>query len=184
MPLVAHSRLTGERVDITLYKNPRTELPTTDLVCPECKSSMVLKAGQIKTAHFAHKAGSNCEYGTGETIQHLAGKRMLAEWLRKEVINAVAEIEYPIANRRADIAQIFPNGWVLVHEVQLASITTEKLQERTNDYMNAGCDVLWYFGPRTATPANKDWAMVHQGQVLFMEFNYERKQDTVDLLTG
>lgn len=145
MPLVAHDGQTGQRIDITLYKNPRAELPTSNIVCPECSFPMVLKAGVVKMAHFAHKPGSNCSYGRGETPEHMAAKRMVASWLRSEMTGCIVEPEYTICNRRADLAQIFPNGWVVVHEMQLASITTEELQKRTDDYMNAGCDVIqWH----------------------------------------
>lgn len=170
MPLVAHDGQTGQRIDITLYKNPRVELPTSNIVCPECNSPMVLKAGVIKMAHFAHKPGSNCSYGCGESLEHMTAKRMVATWLRGEMSGCVVEPEYSISNRRADLAQIFPNGWIVVHEIQLASITTEELQKRTDDYMNAGCDVIWYFGKKTSTPANRTWAERFQGQVLVLEF--------------
>lgn len=181
MPLVAINRSTGERIDVTVYDDPRSQVPVNGLMCPECKSPMMLKAGTIKIAHFAHKANSNCEYGQGETRQHLEGKRMIAAWLRKTMPKSKVELEYPIANRRADIAQIFPNGWIMVHEIQLASITVEKLWERTRDYMEAGCDSFWYFGERTATPANKQWAMDHQGRVLYLRFTEETNANPVDL---
>lgn len=170
MPLVAHDGVTGNRIDITLYENPRSELPTSNIVCPECQSPMILKAGAIKVAHFAHKPGSNCSYGRGETPEHIAAKRMLAAWLRSEMQGCSVELEYPIANRRGDLAQMFPNGWIVVHEIQLASITTEELQKRTDDYMNAGCDVIWYFGNKTYTPANRAWSERFQGMTILLEF--------------
>lgn len=173
MPLVAQNKQTGERIDITRYKNPRIEIPAASVVCPECQYPMVLKAGMIKIAHFAHKPGSNCSYGVGESADHLALKNYLIEWFRAETdeqFNVAVEPEYKIGNRRADVAQIFPTGWIVAHEVQLASITVEELEQRTRDYLTAGCDVIWYLGKSAFTPANCAWVERYQGQVLSWEF--------------
>ena len=58
MPLVAMDAQTGKRIDITVYKNPRWELSASQVCCPECKLPMILKAGLILIAHFAHKPGA------------------------------------------------------------------------------------------------------------------------------
>lgn len=184
MPLVALDSKTGERIDVTVYENPRVELTASRVCCPECRLPMILKAGLIKIAHFAHKPGAECSYGKGETKQHLLGKRMIAEWLRETQPGSKVELELPIGNRRADIAQIFPNGWIVVHEIQLASITVESLTERTNDYLREGCDTVWYFGQNTATPTNRRWAYEHQAHVLILQFTEEQVENRIDLLSA
>lgn len=173
MPLVAKHAATGERIDITLYDDPRAQLKAADVVCPECDYPMILKAGLIKIAHFAHKPGSDCKYGVGESQDHMMLKNYLIQWFRSEASEQyVSDVqpEYVIGNRRADVAQIFRNGWIVAHEVQLASITTQELEERTRDYLAEGCDVIWYLGKSANTPANRKWIEDYQGQVLVWEF--------------
>lgn len=41
--------------------------------CAFCHSDMVLRKGEVKTHHFAHKKYSNCPYATGETMEHELG---------------------------------------------------------------------------------------------------------------
>ena len=41
--------------------------------CTFCHSDMVLRKGEVKTHHFAHKKDSNCPYATGETMEHELG---------------------------------------------------------------------------------------------------------------
>jgi len=60
----------------------------------------------------------------------------------------------------------FPTGWRVAHEVQLASITTEHLQERTNDYTLAGIDVVWWLGKSADTETNRAWCRCTFGYAL------------------
>jgi competence CoiA-like predicted nuclease len=93
------------------------------------------------------------------------------------------EYHLPEVGRIADVAQLFPNGWIVVHEIQLAGITTLSLTERTQDYMTAGCDVIWYLGNNADTPANREWAKRFQGFIAHVELEvehveYNRFRDT------
>lgn len=179
MPLVAINRTTGERIDITRYDDPRNQINSSDLVCPECRHSMSLKAGMVRIAHFAHRPGSDCTYGVGERPEHLMGKRYLAERLRKEgngYFETQVEIEFPIANRRADVMQIFATGWMIAHEIQLASITPGEMQQRSDDYLKAGCDAIWYLGLQANTPTNRKWAEGHQHVVYILDFKESRDE--------
>lgn len=173
MPLVAKHAVTGERIDITLYDDPRAQLNAADVVCPECDHPMILKAGLIKIAHFAHKPGSDCKYGVGESRDHLMCKNHLIQLFRSEITDFfLSEVfpEYWIGKRRTDVAQVFSNGWIVAHEIQLASITVQELEERSLDYRAEGADVFWYLGKSANTPANRKWAQEWQEQALVWEF--------------
>ncbi|WP_409013227.1 competence protein CoiA family protein [Chryseobacterium sp. JUb7] len=69
------------------------------------------------------------------------------------------EFVVPEINRIIDIAMVFPSGWVVAHELQLAGITTEHLEKRTNDYRELGIDTFWWFGKSADTKANRQWAI-------------------------
>jgi competence CoiA-like predicted nuclease len=52
-------------------------------VCPLCKDLLILKQGRIIVAHFAHMPGSDCAWGSGETLAHLTAKQTVADSLRR-----------------------------------------------------------------------------------------------------
>ena len=58
-------------------------------ICPSCKNDVIVKQGDIKVKHFAHKANSNCSYYThpSESQQHQEGKLLLKYFLdnRKQI---------------------------------------------------------------------------------------------------
>lgn len=44
--------------------------------CPQCDGLLILRAGDIKITHFAHKADTGC---SGETLLHQIAKRLVAQ---------------------------------------------------------------------------------------------------------
>lgn len=60
--------------------------------CPACGESLVAKKGQKMMHHFAHKSGSDCEYGY-ETSLHLAAKEILRE--AKQFKIPAVYVEFP-----------------------------------------------------------------------------------------
>ncbi len=137
MPFIAKNKQTGDRVNILEYQNPREEFQKGDLVCLFCDGELIIVAGFVRMKHFRHRQNSPCKSDYGrhpESYEHLFFKKLLSEKLSQEsseYLNAEPILEYPIpeAKRIADIAFQFPNGWLVVHEVQLSSITTEELQK-------------------------------------------------------
>lgn len=53
--------------------------------CPQCCSTLILRDGQVKTKHFAHKAETNCN---GETIAHNTAKNLIAQIINDQSENA------------------------------------------------------------------------------------------------
>lgn len=163
MPFVAIDRESGKRIDITAVINPRTALKAGEHVCQLCGQPMIIKAGLIVAAHFAHKATCPTDYKSHpESPEHRQGKILVARSLRENVSEySTAAIEYevpiPEVKRVADVLVTFPMGWRVAHEIQLASITTEELARRTEDYLHAGIDVVWWLGKSADTPANRAW---------------------------
>ncbi len=178
MPFVAKLRSGGERIDITRVERPREMLPAGDIICQLCGEAMIVKAGFVVRAHFAHRPGSVCASqwdAHPESPEHRLGKLLIAERLREELADSTAariEYEVPIREvmRIADVMVIYPNGWRVAHECQLASITTEILTQRTEDYLNAGVDVVWWLGKHAATSHNLRWVYGYQGFALELHF--------------
>gem|GEM_PF-2511317 len=94
----------------------------------------------------------------------LAGEAHLAGLLREQYIEYTdAQIAYevpiPEVKRVADILIVFPLGWRIAHEVQLAAISLAELRERTEEYERAGIDVVWWLGKAADTQSNRLWCI-------------------------
>lgn len=184
MPFIAKLISTGERVDITRIENPRQSLRAADIVCQLCGEPMIVKAGLIVRPHFAHKTQCTSDYAAHpESLEHLATKRYLADALRAgapEYFDVPIDFEVPVpeVRRVADLMITFPTGHRIAHEVQLASITTEELQARTNDYLHAGIDVVWWLGGSADTPANREWTTLNLGAAFYLNLGWVREAIT------
>lgn len=186
MAFIAKSLRTGLRIDITRVEHPRETLKAEDVVCQLCEERMIIKAGYIVRAHFAHSARSDCASQWGshpESEEHRLGKLLIAQKLQEElgdVTGARTEFEVPVREvmRIADVMVIYPNGWRVAHECQLAGITTETLTKRTEDYLHAGIDVVWWLGKSAASRTNLDWTVSLQRFGLEIQFSMEQSAVT------
>ena len=104
----------------------------------------------------------------GESTDHMAGKlwvirnaSRIADGCQEN--NAQPEKRIYIKNkgkyRIADVAFVNEStGIIFVHEVQFSPISVDELEERTQDYFDAGVhDVQWYFGPKFKGSKCFDW---------------------------
>ncbi len=101
MPFIALDTQTNKRIDITKIEHPRQILKREHIICQLCHKPMLIKAGMVRRAHFAHIA-TTCmtEYGFHPESQgHRDAKAFLAEHLRiafKEYTSADIEYEVPL----------------------------------------------------------------------------------------
>lgn len=125
----------------------------------------------------------------GESWEHMESKALVVELLRKE-IGPHAEIVFehriqirPGRCRIADVAVIYPSGLVEAHEVQLASITQSEMQERTDDYAEAGCPAQWWLGKSTADRYElRDYLRSIQGGFFLLEFEETIPESALHLI--
>jgi hypothetical protein len=195
MPLVAMNQK-GERVELWRY-NTETMLRMRDKLkaggvayCPECGGQMTIKAinSPHYIAHFAHLPSAQsdgCEYGRGESQEHLAAKAAIAEYISGFAFytGAMVHIEYKMAipdgykpTRRADVVAIMPNGDIHAHEAQLSFITTDSLRERTSDYRKVSSEVVWWLGNKADTSDNE-----HEVKILSIFGRITRKENKTAL---
>lgn len=178
MGLVAKNKHTGDSIYIYEYENPRKELNKDDLECHLCGGELIIKSGLIRIKHFSHKPDSpcSCDYDRHpESYEHLFFKKLLSTELGNEFheyLNIKPKLEYPIheVKRIADIVFEFPSGWLVAHEIQLSQITIEELEKRTNDYRNAGVDIIWWLGHRADTQHNRKWLFENFGECYSLDW--------------
>src|SRR5688572_18343649 len=53
------------------------ETGTTGLLCPDCRTPLIARKGEIRQPHFAHKSGEDCRTA-GETVLHFLAKEIIA----------------------------------------------------------------------------------------------------------
>ncbi len=120
------------------------------LYCPACRGIVHARGGPEKHAqlHFAHQRGE-CAWSTeAESVRHMRGKLVLAEWLRVQYPQALVSLEMrlPEPNRIADIFVSHPGGTRQAVEFQCAPLDLEEWQRRHTAYRDAGIVDTWVIG--------------------------------------
>ncbi|HFI0306577.1 TPA: competence protein CoiA [Streptococcus suis] len=113
-----------------------------DYYCPRCSSPVRYRSGKVMRPHFAHVSRKQCRFFTeNESAQHLSLKSELYSWLAG-VEQVELEKYLPEINQQADLLV----NKRLALEVQCSSLSTSRLQERTQAYREAYYQVLWLLG--------------------------------------
>ncbi|HEX8070149.1 MAG TPA: competence protein CoiA family protein [Pyrinomonadaceae bacterium] len=111
-------------------------------VCPCCGGEVTLRRGPVIAPHFAHRPPVTCEYGAGESEAHRRCKLALYESLRADPRVTKCELERDLGTVRPDVSAYVGRVPVAV-EVQLSSLSLERIARRTSEYARKGVYVLW-----------------------------------------
>lgn len=180
MPFVAINERTRERIDLTKYDEPKIDLMHESFVCPVCNTKMYIRHGFLRRPHFYHYTLEDCiyaRYSEGESPEHMAAKEWLLNFIQKKYprffprAEVILEHHVHSAGRIADVAILFPGGYIHAYEIQLANITIESLAQRTYSYLNAGCDITWIVGKNAYKPEIVKWLWQNQGEVPVIDFS-------------
>ena len=112
-----------------------------DYYCPVCGENVIFKNGIKRVKHFAHKPNTQCEYGYGETNEHLEVKQYLYKYFRERNIEV-----YPECTKwngiRPDVAANINGKWV-GFEIQKSFIRVDEIQKRMRKNMANGLSNIW-----------------------------------------
>jgi competence protein CoiA len=111
-------------------------------ICFCCQRVVALRKGQINAPHFAHLPPVVCEYGTGESEAHRRCKIAIYESLSRDARVRKCELERDLGTVRPDVSA-YINDVPMAIEVQLSTLSVEKIAYRTNEYRRKGIYVLW-----------------------------------------
>lgn len=112
--------------------------------CPECRSELVLKRGQLITPHFAHRAESRCSYAhDGESEEHRTMKMWMYDTLAAQPWVRYVRVEEWLAGRRADVWVETMRGNRVAIECQASNLAPEALQAKLVHYRGRGLRVLY-----------------------------------------
>ena len=120
------------------------------LYCPNCRGIVHVRGGAEKRTqlHFAHQKGE-CAWSTeAESVRHMRGKAVLAQWLREQFPTAKVTLEerLPEPNRIADIFVAHDDGRRWAIEFQCAPLEIEEWKHRHEAYRRAGIVDTWIIG--------------------------------------
>ncbi|WP_084781824.1 competence protein CoiA [Bacillus niameyensis] len=115
--------------------------------CPACKEPLILKAGEIRIPHFAHKKNSECTtiVSEPESLPHLMGKQHLFTYLKNRGLEVYLEYYLADIKQRPDLL-FKQNGEYFVVEYQCSPIPRKLLQSRTEGYLRMGIVPFWIIG--------------------------------------
>ena len=118
--------------------------------CPDCGNPLLLKVGDIKTAHFAHKSHSGCDsFSEPESSLHLEGKLLLHQFFTNKSFPVELEKYLPEIRQRADL---LVDGQTVI-EFQCSPISANDVLRRSAAYSGLGLKPTWIFGIKE-TPAD------------------------------
>lgn len=116
------------------------------LRCPDCDESLVFKAYNERTNHFAH-AKRDCTYPfrEPESLEHESGKQALFDWLKTQFSPEDCQIEQHITqtNQRADT---FVSSIQTAVEFQCSVIQATTWHTRHALYNEAAIEDIWILG--------------------------------------
>lgn len=110
--------------------------------CPFCKREVILKKGNINVHHFAHVTDSACDWDKGESPAHRKCKLEIYDALLKNPRVRNCAMERNLGTVRPDISCRIDDHPVAV-EVQVSSLSVDKITHRTQEYQRKGVYVLW-----------------------------------------
>jgi len=114
-----------------------------EFLCEKCKSSVILKKGLVRSAHFSHTSGSACDYA-GESELHVRIKKNIYYKLKsflKGKIKSI-DIEKHLGDVRPDI-YIEGNKNNVAIEIQASGLTPQEIIYRTKKYHDKNIYLLW-----------------------------------------
>ena len=126
--------------DVVAWEVTREQGP---FFCPECKEPVVVKKGQFKVHHFAHRPDSDCAYGVGESEQHRQAKYQIYEALLQHPSVGNLKVERNLKDIRPDISFCWQGRDRVGIELQISAIALDEVERRTRSYLAKDMSVLW-----------------------------------------
>lgn len=117
--------------------------------CPSCRESVLMKMGDKKAWHFAHRTNADCQADSEkESPYHLEGKKLLYEWLNQHETDVGLESYIESIAKRPDL--LIRNRFAL--EFQCSTIDSSLFKQRTTAYFSSQKIPIWILGKKRMKP--------------------------------
>lgn len=132
----------------------------------------MLKIGDIKIPHFAHKSLSDCDsLSEPESPLHLQGKLLLHQFFLDKHLTVELEKYLPEIRRRADL---LVNHHTAI-EFQCSAIPGEEVLKRTSSYIEIGIAPIWIGGIKERSPEYIQFIRIKAFQQEMLQANQNLK---------
>ncbi|WP_066071192.1 competence protein CoiA [Neobacillus soli] len=139
-----------------------------EFICPICGESVLLKLGDQRIFHFAHKQGSTCrDFYESESVYHMEGKRQLYQWLIRQKVPSVLEYYDREIQQRPDIMFKY-NGKKYALEYQCSTLPEKVFIKRTQTYLENDYIPLWILSSTHIHQKRKDIVSLSNFHYLFL----------------
>jgi hypothetical protein len=136
--------------------------------CRFCTYEVILRKGDRKIHHFAHKSHSVCLGNRGESEQHYNCKLSIFRSLQS--LGVQCEVEKKVGGTIADVYFLDANGNKCAIEVQRSNISTRDLERRTLEYYSNNVYVLWVVPERGRKQNYEYWLEeLYYGRVYYWQ---------------
>lgn len=139
-----------------------------EFFCPVCGDAVLLKLGDQRIFHFAHKNGGTCrDFYENESTYHMEGKRQLYQWLIHQKIPSVLEYYDREIQQRPDVMFKY-NGKKYALEYQCSPIPDKVFCKRTESYLVNGYIPLWIMGSTHIQQKRSNFVSLSNFHYLFL----------------
>ena len=129
---------------------------------PGCTAAHPLTTrGGSRRDHFVHSSKS-AHQGGPESLFHLQGKHLIAEWARAQGGNAGVDVVVgeeawdALVRRQADVLVTWPDGSRVAFEIEYKSSRPSDWRRKFEDYRRGGIVGVWLFGHHPARHLRPD----------------------------
>lgn len=130
------------------YVNAQDASRAGSYFCPTCTQPVLLKRGELKAAHFAHREHGCNTFSEGETNEHLAGKQLLVKLWSQLDCQVELEAYQASLRQRPDVLCSFHDGHHLALEFQCAPLSLAQMIHRSVGYQTVHFKFFWMLGQR------------------------------------
>lgn len=119
--------------------------PSETYFCSSCKSELIVKNGNVRIPHFAHRNRCDCDDFDSDMSEWHRNWQKKFPLKNREVVLKM-DVDHPFAERYKKLvrrADVLCYGYVI--EFQSSPITSSEFDERTDFYQMLGYKVIWIF---------------------------------------
>lgn len=128
------------------------------LMCPipECPAPDLTVVARYPRRRDGFRHGKGAGNHAPESVHHLQGKAVVAEWLTGILGDDAVKMESASDTQRsrvADVMATLPSGQRVAFEIQYASLSVAQWRERHDSYLAQGIVDVWLWGHTRFKPA-------------------------------
>jgi competence protein CoiA len=143
--------------------------------CPICRQEVVMKIGNQRIPHFAHKKESNCSVNLErESHIHLLGKKQLFDWFNHQKIPVQIEPYLSLIRQRPDLLVQWEGNQYTI-EFQCSKLEQQLFMERTKSYQKHRISPIWIAGAAHLTKLSAGRFHMNEFQWLFLQSLFQNQ---------